>query len=67
MTLQLGPVEGVGSESRTLEPVADVGQVRDPAQVHWDRVERHEETAEQQERNWHHGGQEHTVLKENFF
>lgn len=63
MTLKLGPVEGVCGESGALEPVADVGQVRDPAQVHRDRVERHEETAEQQERDRHHGRQEHAVLE----
>lgn len=51
MTLQLLPVEGVGGECCTLEPVTDVGEVGDPAQVHRDGVERHEETTEQQERD----------------
>lgn len=51
MALELRPVGGVGGEGGALEPVADVGQVRDPAQVHRDRVERHEEPAEQQERH----------------
>lgn len=55
MTLQLGPIKGVSSERSALEAVADVGQVRDPAQVHRDRVERHEEAAEQQERDRHYG------------
>lgn len=47
MTLQLGSVKRVGSQCGALEPVSDVRQVGDPAQVHRDSVERHEETAEE--------------------
>lgn len=39
MALQVGPVKRVGRQRGAFEPVADVGEVRDPAQVHRDRVE----------------------------
>ena len=64
MTLQLGPVKGVGSESSALEPVSDVGQICDPSQVYRNRVEGYEETAEQQEWHGHYRGQEYSVLWE---
>lgn len=47
MALQFGSIERVRGERRALEPVPDVGEVRDPAQVHWYRVERYKEPAEQ--------------------
>lgn len=51
VALELGSVEGVRSQRSALEPVADVREIRDPAQVDRDRVERHEEPGEQEERD----------------
>lgn len=49
MTLQLGSIERVGSKRSALEPISNVGEICDPAQVYWNCVERDEEPAEQQE------------------
>lgn len=60
--LQLLAAIAVRGQGGALEPVADVRQVGDPAQVHGNRVKADEEAGEQQEGHGHDRGQEDAVL-----
>lgn len=62
-TLQLGAVETVCGQSRSLKSVSDVWQVRDPPQVHGYWIKRYKESGEEQEWYRHDRRQEHSVLK----
>lgn len=63
-TLELLTTKAVGGQSRALEAVPDVAEVRDPPQVDGDGVEADEEAGEQEERDGHHRCQEHSVLEQ---
>jgi hypothetical protein len=60
--LELLASVAVGGESSCLKAIANVREIRDPAQIDWNGVERDEEAGEEEEGHGHDGGEEHTVL-----
>ena len=62
VAIELRSVKSVRGKRGAFETVSDVGEVRYPAQVHWNGIKRDEKPREEEEWHRHHWRQKHSVL-----